>query len=352
VNHIFLEILITLSYQSIFRPQLSMPIQKNKPSAPHGATATAATTAAGSDSSPLSTQLGTIALFCKAAELGGFTLAAQALGLTPAAVSRSVGRLEERLGLKLFRRTTRSVQLTDDGRLYFEQCRTALAQIEDAELALTQQHTEPRGLLRVSVPSTYAHYRLLPSLPAFRARFPFIELEINISNRNIDFVEQGYDLAIRLGEPPDSRLVARKLEDARVGVYASPSYLKRCGTPTDLADLRSSAHTSLPFLLPSTGRALPWVFIEHGQPVELTLKSTVRVSEGPLGMVVLARAGMGLVQTFDWIAAAHPSELTQVLQAYAGRTRPFYVLYPQNRHLSARVRALVEFLIAGPKVAA
>jgi DNA-binding transcriptional LysR family regulator len=292
------------------------------------------------------TQLSTIALFCKAAELGSFTQAAQALGITPAAVSRGVGRLEERLKCQLFRRTTRSMQLTDDGRLYFEQCKAALAQIDDAEALITGQQREPRGLLRISVPSTYAHYRLLPRLPAFREKYPQIELEINISNRNIDFVEEGYDIAIRLGEPPDSRLVARKLEDAKVGVYASPAYLKRCGRPSVLADLKSAAHTTLPFLLPSTGRALPWIFLEDGQPVEMSFKTSVRVSEDPLGAWTLARSGLGLVQTFEWIAQAHGKELTEVLEPFAGRSRPFYILYPQNRQLSARVRVLVDSLLA------
>ncbi|TAG28668.1 MAG: LysR family transcriptional regulator [Burkholderiales bacterium] len=295
---------------------------------------------------PQATQLSTIALFCKAAELGSFTQAAQTLGITPAAVSRGVGRLEERLKSRLFRRTTRSMQLTDDGRLYYEQCKAALAQIDDAELAITGQQREPRGLLRISVPSTYAHYRLLPRLPAFREKYPQIELEINISNRNIDFVEEGYDIAIRLGEPPDSRLVARKLEDAKVGVYASPAYLKRYGKPVVLADLKSAAHTTLPFLLPSTGRALPWIFMEDGQPAEMTFKSSVRVSEDPLGALTLARSGLGLVQTFDWIAQAHAKELTQVLEPFAGRSRPVYILYPQNRQLSARVRVLVDSLLA------
>ncbi len=293
------------------------------------------------------TQLGTITLFCKAAELGSFTQAALALGITPAAVSRGVGRLEERLGSKLFRRTTRSMQLTDDGRLYFEQCRAALAQIDDAEQAITGQQREPRGLLRISLPSTYAHYRLLPRLPAFREHYPKIELEIHISNRNVDFVDEGYDLAIRLGESPDSRLVARKLEDARVGVYASPAYLKRCGRPLALADLRSAAHICLPFVLPSTGRALPWIFSAEGEMIEMSAKSSVRVSEDPLGALTLARAGMGLVQTFEWIAKAHGKELQEVLPAFAGRTRPFYMLYPQNKQLSARVRLLVEFLLNG-----
>jgi DNA-binding transcriptional LysR family regulator len=296
------------------------------------------------------TQLSTIALFCKAAELGSFTQAAQALGITPAAVSRGVGRLEERLKSQLFRRTTRSMQLTDDGRLYFEQCRAALAQIDDAELAITGQQREPRGLLRISVPSTYAHYRLLPRLPAFREKHPQIELEINISNRNIDFVEEGYDIAIRLGEPPDSRLVARKLEDAKVGVYASPAYLKRCGKPAELADLKSAAHTTLPFLLPSTGRALPWIFSVDGEPVDMSFKSSVRVSEDPLGALTLARSGMGLVQIFEWIAQAHGKDLTEVLTPFAGRSRPFYILYPQNKQLSARVRVLAEYLFESSRV--
>jgi DNA-binding transcriptional LysR family regulator len=293
-------------------------------------------------------------LFCKAAELGGFTAAAHALGLTPAAVSRGVGRLEVRLGLKLFRRTTRSMQLTDDGRVYYEQCRAALAQIDDAEKTITGQHGAPRGLLRISAPTTYGHYRLLPRLAAFRARYPQVELELNISNRNIDFVEEGYDVAIRLGQPPDSRMVARKLEDARLGVYASAAYLRTHGLPTTLEALQDPAHhTVLPFVRPSSGRVLPWLFTQAGEQIEWTPRSTVHVSDDPLGCVTLARAGVGLVQTFDWVAQAHatgastapPDALQEVLASHAGCSRAFYLLYPHNRHLSARVRALVAFLV-------
>ncbi len=295
----------------------------------------------------LQTQLSTIALFCKAAELGGFTAAAQALGLTPAAVSRGVGRLEERLGLKLFRRTTRSMQLTDDGRVYYEQCRAALAQIDDAEKAITGQHGQARGLLRISAPSTYAHYRLLPRLPAFRARYPQVALEVNVANRNIDFVEEGFDVAIRLGEPPDSRLVARKLEDAALGIYASPAYLAAHGAPHDLAQLQNSAaHTLLPYVRPSTGRPMPWLFNDQGQSVELQPSSNVLISGDVLGAVALARAGMGLVQVIGWVAQATPGDLQEVLTDYAGRSRPFYLLYPQNKHLAAKVRVLVDFLMA------
>jgi DNA-binding transcriptional LysR family regulator len=295
------------------------------------------------------TQLTTIAIFCKAAELGGFTATAHALGITPAAVSRSVSRLEARLGAKLFRRTTRTMQLTDDGKLYFEQCRAALAQIEDAERAIAGKQHAPRGVLRISTSSTYAHYRLLPRIPQFRARYPEVELEINISNRNVDFVEEGYDVAIRLGEPPDSRLVARKLEDARVGTYASPEYLRRHGTPASLDALIRPAKNAprfatLPFILPSSGRVLPWLFLREGQTIEWSPPAEVKISEGPLGIVILARAGLGLMQTYSWIASTHASELIEVLPEHNQCTRPFYLLYPQNKHLSARVRALVEFL--------
>jgi DNA-binding transcriptional LysR family regulator len=291
------------------------------------------------------TQLSTIAIFCKSAELGSFTAAANAMGLTPAAVSRGISRLESRLGIKLFRRTTRSMSLTDDGKLYFDQCRGAIAQIEDAEKLITGEQTIPRGMLRISVPSTYAHYRLLPALARFRAAFPGISLNINISNRNVDFIEDGFDLVIRLGTPPDSRLIARKLEDAPVGVYASQTYLKKFGVPRTLEQLQTPGHTLLPFLQPSTGKLLPWIFLQEGQAIEINPRSSVHVSDGPIGCVVLARHGVGFVQTFNWIAESYKHELIEVLPEFAGRTRPFYLIYPQNRHLSARVRALVDFLI-------
>lgn len=290
-------------------------------------------------------QLGSIELFCKAAELGGFTAAAEALGVTPAAVSRAIGRIEERLGVRLFVRSTRRMRLTDDGQLYHEQCRQALAQIEEAERAITGHQTVPAGVLRISVPTTYGHSRVMPLLPAFRARYPAVSVEVEVSNRNIDFVEQGFDLAIRLGAPPDSRLVARKLEDASMGVFASPDYLSRHGEPRTLDELQQ--HTSAQFVRPSTGRVMPWVFRRDGADIELQLDSPVRVLEDVLGCVTFARAGGGLVQIYHFVVAEQLArgELVEVLRPYAGRSRPFSILYPHNRHLSARVRAFVDFML-------
>ena len=292
-----------------------------------------------------SMQLGSIELFCAAARAGGFTAAATAVGVTPAAVSRSVGRLEARLGVRLFMRTTRRIRLTDDGSLYYEQCQQALSQIAEASRAVAGQQLAAEGLLRISAPTTYSHFRLFPILPKFMAAYPKVQVDISVSNRNIDFVEEGFDLAIRLGTPHDSRLVARKLEDASLGVFASPAYLKRRGTPKSLADLKN--HDCVQFILPSTGRPLPWLFRENGVDLERTFAGSLKVSDDVLGCVNHARAGGGVVQIYHFIAdeLVRRGELREIVKRNGGRSRPFSILYPQNRHMSARVRAFVDFVL-------
>lgn len=291
-------------------------------------------------------QLGSIEMFCKAAELESFATAAEALGVTPAAVSRSIGRLEARLGVRLFVRTTRRIRLTPDGELYRTQCQEALDQIAEAERAITGNQRSPSGTLRISVPTTYGHFRLLPLLPRFQDAYPDIEIEIDISNRNIDFVEAGFDLAIRLGEPPESRLIARRLENASLGVFAAPVYLDRYGTPAALHELRQ--HRCIQFVLPSSGRPMPWLFKDSmGRDVDFAFDSRQRILEDVLGCVNLARGGGGICQIYHFIAseAVARGELMEIMRDSGGRSRPFSILYPQNRHLSARVRAFVDFLV-------
>ena len=290
-------------------------------------------------------QLGSIELFCKAAELGSFTSAAKALGLTPASVSRSIRRLEIRLGVRLFNRTTRSVRLTPGGELYHAQCQQALEQIVEAERTLTGHQTKPKGLVRVSVGTVYGHHRVVPMLPGFMAAYPDVVVELNVSNRNIDFIEDGYDLAIRLGEPRDSRLVSRKLEEATVGVFGSPAYLKHRRRPRTLDELNH--HDLIQFIRPSTGRPMPWIFrSREGQNLEFSFKSRQRVHEDVLAGLGWAIAGGGLFQIYHFVAreAVKAGQLVEVMQEWSGRSRPFHVLYPQNRHLSARVRAFIEHL--------
>ena len=290
-------------------------------------------------------QLGSIELFCLAAELSSFTAAANAASVTPAAVSRSVSRLEERLGVRLFVRTTRQIRLTEAGRVYFEQCRQALSQLVDAERLVTGEQVAPAGLLRISMPTPYAHYRLLPLLPKFRALYPDVQVDVHISNRNIDFAEEGYDLAIRGRTPTDSNMIARKLEDAELVLVASPDYLRRAGTPTTLEDLQS--HECIQFELPSTGRKIPWQFNVDKKEVFISTAGGYCCSEDVLGIVTLARNGAGLVQTYRFIVEKdlEKGDLVELLPRSGGTSRPFILLYPHARHMSLRVRTFVNFLV-------
>jgi len=289
--------------------------------------------------------LGSIELFCLAAELSSFTAAATAASVTPAAVSRSVSRLEERLGVRLFVRTTRQIRLTDAGRVYFEQCRQALSQLVDAERLVTGEQAAPAGLLRISMPTPYAHYRVLPLLPLFRKRYPQVQLDVHLSNRNIDFADEGYDLAIRGRAPDDSSLIARKLEDAELVLAATPSYLKRAGKPKTLEDLQT--HECIQFELPSTGRRIPWTFQVDGKDLDVATPGSYCCSEDVLGVATLARSGAGLVQTYRYILEKDlkSGELVEVLPQFGGSSRPFILLYPHARHLSLRVRTFVDFLV-------
>jgi DNA-binding transcriptional LysR family regulator len=289
--------------------------------------------------------LGSIELFCLAGELGSFTAAASAAGVTPAAVSRSVGRLEERMGVRLFVRTTRQIRLTDVGRAYFEQCRQALTQLVEAERMATGQQQRPVGTLRISVPTTYAHYRLLPLLPEFRERHPEVRMDIHVSNRNVDFSDEGFDLAIRVRPPADSTLIVRHLEDAELVLVATPGYLARRGTPATLADL--AQHECIQFDLPSSGRRIPWLFRDQGEDIDLVGDGGYVLSDDVLGGVTLARHGAGLFQTYRFIVEEDLREgsLVSVLDALGGRSRPYSLLYPHNRHVPLRVRSFIDFLV-------
>jgi DNA-binding transcriptional LysR family regulator len=290
-------------------------------------------------------QLGTIEIFIHVAEALNFAQAAKELGLGAPAVSRSIARLEARLGVQLFVRSTRQVRLTDAGQLYLDECRQALNQIVEVENALLGSRKSLAGRLRISVPTTYGHYRLLPVLPEFMALYPDLNVEVNISNQNIDFVDQGFDLAIRMGNPPDSSLIVRKVEDATLGVFVAPGIIKRHGEPKLLADLEDLP--LIAFELPSTRRPLPWLFREGGQDLEVKINSRLIVSEDVLGTVNYALNGGGFVQSYHFIAQAYleAGRLIEVLKPYAGRSRPFSILYPQKRNVLPQVKAFVEFVL-------
>lgn len=291
--------------------------------------------------------LADVEAFVTVVEKGTLSAGAVALGTTPSVLSRAISRLEGRLGVQLLRRTTRRLNLTDAGALYLEQSRSAFALIDNAERRIQGQDGVLTGRVRLSVPTTYGHYRLPPLLARFALACPQVRVELSITNRNVDLVAEGYDLAIRLGQLPDSGLVGRKLEDARLCLVAAPQYLTHAGTPRQIDEL--ATHACLPFVMPSSGRIAPWLFRENQEDREWLPTGHVQVTDDVLGSVSLAQAGMGICQTYDFIVRERieRGELVEVLEVFAGRSRPFSVIYPPHRQLPAAARALIEFLVAG-----
>ena len=289
--------------------------------------------------------LGSIELFCLAAEARSFTGAANTAAVTPAAVSRSISRLEKRLGVRLFVRSTRSIRLTEGGKAYFEQCRTALDQLIEAERTVTGEQVQPSGTIRISAHTMYAHYRLLPLLPLFRARHPLIKLDVHVSNRRIDLREENFDLAIRVNPQPDSTMIVRPLEDGELVVIAAPAYLKRMGLPRKLVDLER--HDCIQYSAPGSGRPVAWRFNEDGQEKRVLSVGNYCCEGDALACVTLAKAGAGLYQTFRFTVEKELAEgtLVEVLQPFGRRSFPVGLIYPHGRLLPLRVRAFVDFMV-------
>ena len=280
-------------------------------------------------------------VFCRTFELGNFTRAAADLGLTPQAASRALGRLEDHLGTTLFRRTTRNLEPTPAGRTYYARCRQALDLLETGERELATSSGDERGTVRISVGTPWAHHQLVPALAAFARTHPNIEVVVQIDNRNIDFVRDGYDLAIRLGTIREQTLVARKLGEFRLGIYASPEYLAEHPAPQRASDL--AQHRCIGFVMPGSGRLLPWEL--GGQ--DITPQMAFRVLGDVLGTISLARAGAGLVQTYEFAVSRELArgELVEVLAGLRGPSRMFSLLYPKGVVQTPAVKQVIKHLM-------
>lgn len=288
--------------------------------------------------------LGDVEAFVTVVEKGSFTSGAVALSTTASVLSRAITRLEVRLGTQLLRRTTRQLNLTEAGRDYLEQARAAFSLIDDAERAIGGREGTLTGRVRLSVSTTYGHFRLAEKLARFAAAHPHVKVEVNIANRNVDLIAEGYDVAIRGGELPDSGLIGRKLEEATLQLVAAPSYLKRKGMPQDIHEL--TRHVCLPFIMPSTGKAAPWLFSVEGKNLDWVPEGDIQVFDDILGVVSLAEAGAGICQAYDFVVRdrLERGKLVKVMPQVAGRSRAFSLLYAPHRSLPAAVRTLVDFL--------
>ncbi|MBD3886766.1 LysR family transcriptional regulator [Phormidium tenue FACHB-886] len=284
-----------------------------------------------------------INIFVKSAQAKSFSAVAQQLGMSPSAVSKAVMRLEESLDIRLMNRTTRKVTLTDDGAAFYERCRQILGELEEAELELKRSQATPAGTLRINITSELGRLHIISALPQFLDRYPDLKLDVSLSNRITDLIEEGIDAVVRIGIGPDSRLIMHGLAKARFIVCAAPTYLRRYGTPKNLEDLKR--HNCISFVSPWTGRVFDWQFQQDGQEIRLPVEGNLLLNDGE-SLLNVALAGVGLVQVYNYIAgeAIAQGKLKPVLEKYAAPSSPISVVYPQKRHLSVKIRVFVDFM--------
>jgi DNA-binding transcriptional LysR family regulator len=280
--------------------------------------------------------------FVKTADLGSFVAAGRALEISASAVGKSVARLEGNVGVRLLQRSTRRIQLTEEGRLFHERCRRILEDLDDAQAMLSRTREVPRGRLRVSAPIVGYHF-LLPVIPDFLARYPEVELDINFSDRTIDLIDEGVDVAIRSGDLPDSRLVSRPLSFFRLLLCASPAYLAQHGTPSIAHDLEQ--HATIRFRHPDTGKLLDWPMLQPAVNADTRLRTVLACNnmEAVLGATL---RGLGIACMPDFLAREMLADgrLVSVLDEQLSVGGQFKALWPSSRHLSPKVRVFVDHL--------
>lgn len=282
-------------------------------------------------------------LFMRVVERRSFSLAAQDAGLPRSTATDGVKQLEARLGVRLLERTTRQVRPTLDGEAYYQRCLSILAEVEEAEAAFTG--ARPQGLLRVNVHGTLARAFMMPGLPQFLERYPGLQLHFGEGDRYVDLVREGVDCVLRAGQPTDSSLIGRRVATLREGTFASPAYLDRFGTPRTPDDL--GGHRMVGFLSSAAGGLLPLDFMVGGAPRQMMLPATVS-AEGAEIYYASGRAGLGLVQLPHYRMAEDlaAGTMVEVLPGTPPSPSPVYILYPQSRQLSPRVRVFIDWLAA------
>jgi len=284
-----------------------------------------------------------MAAFVRVVDTKGFSAAAPSLGLTPSAVSKLVTRLERRLGVRLLQRTTRALHLTEDGEVFYAAAQRIVAEIETLENQIAGQSGNPHGVLRVTTSLAFSTHQLTPVLPEFLARHPLIELDLLPTDRVIDMVEEGVDIAIRIGRLADTSFMARKIGEDKRLICAAPAYLARHGTPRRPADL--ARHNCIV----SRERAYlnRWPFRIDGKVSEIEVAGRIAVNEGEMQMQ-LALQGIGIVRLtrLTMARAIREGALVRLLDDYsADEPVGIHAVYPHRRHLAPKVPAFVNFLI-------
>lgn len=284
--------------------------------------------------------------FVRVVETGSFTKAAETLGMSKTSATQLIQQLEARLRIQLLNRTTRKVNPTADGIAYYERAVRLLADLDDAESSLSEASTSPRGRLRVDVPSPLARIILIPALPAFHARYPDIQLDLGVSDRMVDVIGENVDCVVRGGELSSLSLKARHVGDLQLGVYAAPSYLEQAGTPTHPRELEDPHHRIVGYVWSRTGKPIPYAMRNGNETARIQGRCVLTVDDGN-AYLEAGLAGLGALWLPHYMAKAHVTrgDLTPLFEAWKMDPMPLYLAFPPNRHVSAKLRVFIDWIV-------
>ncbi|KAF2393680.1 MULTISPECIES: LysR family transcriptional regulator [Pseudomonas] len=289
-------------------------------------------------------QLLAMRVFARVVQAGSFTKAADSLSLPKTSVSKLVAELEEHLGVRLLQRTTRRLTVTADGMAYYERAMQLMVELDDLDNSFACAQGQSRGKVRVDVGGSVATLLIIPALPDFYARYPNIQIEMGVSDRQVDLISENVDCVIRGGPLDELSMAARPLGTSSWVTCATPGYLERFGTPSDPRDLEKNHHI-ITYHSARTGRVMPARFERHGEKLEIRGQRRFSVNESNAHLAA-GLAGLGVIHTFTYSVQAHieRGELVPILEDWRPPRYPFHVLYPPNRHLSNRVRVFIDWL--------
>lgn len=280
-------------------------------------------------------------VFAAVVDGGSFAAAAARLETSRAMASKQVQKLEEHLGTRLLNRTTRKLSLTETGRAFYERSVQIISDVEEAEQVAGQMTGAPRGELKVTVPLSYGQHKLAPIIADYSRHYPQVSVNISLSDRKVDLIDEGFDLAIRIGSLPQSDLIARKISSARSVICAAPAYLAKAGTPAAPADL--SAHPCLGYTL--TGTGAEWRLEGPEGTLAIPVSGPIRADNGDM-LRLAAVNGCGIILQPHFIVAGDlaAGRLVRILPEWQSGELGVYAVYPSRKHLSAKVRTFVDFL--------
>jgi DNA-binding transcriptional LysR family regulator len=291
-------------------------------------------------------RLETMKAFARVVEAGSFTRAAQTLHMSRTTVTHLVQQLEVRLRLKLLNRTTRRVNVTADGLVYYERIVRLLAELDEIESSLPDAAGAPRGLLRVDVPSPFATMILMPAMARFHARYPDIEFDMGASDRKVDLIGENVDCVVRGGEITHQSLVARCVGRLALGVYAAPTYLARAGIPDHPRALDDGKHRIVRYRGARSANGLPYAMHRGQERVELQGRQILSIDDGN-AYLAAGLAGLGVLWLPDYMAGQHAAKgaLVHLFDDWSIDPMPMYIAYPANRHLGRKVRVFIDWIV-------